>query len=317
MVACPQARDLAAGKQGIPLRSESIPLSAEKPNTKRLGALTYRGGLVLHANHPAFGGLSGLHVRPDGSRFTAITDKGNWVTGTLRYHSDGRLADVADAELGPLGKPADGPAGDARGRDGEALTRLPDGRSLVAFEGDHRILAYPPGPTPAIAGPATRMATPPLLARAKPNGGPEALAALADGRLLMLTESLQTQDARIGFLHDGERWHRVRYPLDADFKPTDAAQVPGGDVLVLERRFDPLGGFQVRLRRIPGDRLAPGAMLDGPVIAHFRRPYVVDNFEGLAVRSNPSGRTLIYIVSDDNFQSLQRTLLLMFALADG
>ncbi len=317
LVACPQARDLVAGRQGLDLRSTPLALSESKPDAQRLGALTYRGGLVLDANHPAFGGLSGLRVSAEGSRFTAVTDKGNWVTGALRYDGAGKLSGVAAAELGPLGEPAEGPAGDSRGRDAEALTRLPDGRTLVAFEGDHRILAYPPGAPPAIAGKATRVATPPLLAQAEPNGGPEALAALADGRLVMLTESLRTQAARIGFLRDADGWRRVRYPLDPDFKPTDAAQLPGGDLLVLERRFDPLGGFQARLRRVPGGRIQPGAMLDGPVIAHFRRPFIVDNFEGLAVRTGPDGATRVYIVSDDNFQPLQRTLLLMFALDAG
>jgi hypothetical protein len=36
--------------------------------------------------------------------------------------------------------------------------------------------------------------------------------------------------------------------------------------------------------------------------------------EGLAVRDGPGGETLITIVSDDNQNRLQRTLLLQFAL---
>ena len=42
----------------------------------------------------------------------------------------------------------------------------------------------------------------------------------------------------------------------------------------------------------------------------------MDNFEGLALRRDRAGRTLLYLVSDDNFVPLQRTLLLQFRLID-
>ena len=45
-------------------------------------------------------------------------------------------------------------------------------------------------------------------------------------------------------------------------------------------------------------------------------PMVADNFEGITVRRGRRGETLIYVVSDENFHSLQRTLLLMFSLAE-
>jgi hypothetical protein len=40
----------------------------------------------------------------------------------------------------------------------------------------------------------------------------------------------------------------------------------------------------------------------------------IDNFEGLAVERRPDGAVRIYIVSDDNFSSSQRTLLMVFEL---
>jgi len=49
-------------------------------------------------------------------------------------------------------------------------------------------------------------------------------------------------------------------------------------------------------------------------LATLAGPMTVDNFEGIATRRGPKGETLIYLVSDDNFRSGQRTLLLMFAL---
>jgi hypothetical protein len=64
-----------------------------------------------------------------------------------------------------------------------------------------------------------------------------------------------------------------------------------------------------------GGGIGPGAQLMPEEVARFAPPVQVDNFEGVAVRRDADGRTLVYIVSDDNFNALQRTLLLMFALA--
>lgn len=50
-------------------------------------------------------------------------------------------------------------------------------------------------------------------------------------------------------------------------------------------------------------------------LATLRPPLTVDNFEGLAVReegAEANRRTFLYIVSDDNFSSGQRTLLMKF-----
>ena len=98
------------------------------------------------------------------------------------------------------------------------------------------------------------------------------------------------------------------------FAATDAAGLPDGDVLVLERRFPPVGA---RLRRIDAAALAPGARLEGRELARLEGSDTVDNMEGLAVRQGPGGATLIYLLSDDNYSPLQRTLLMMFEIGTG
>jgi hypothetical protein len=40
----------------------------------------------------------------------------------------------------------------------------------------------------------------------------------------------------------------------------------------------------------------------------------VDNLEGVAVTKGARGETLLWLISDDNFNALQRNLLLMFEL---
>jgi hypothetical protein len=52
----------------------------------------------------------------------------------------------------------------------------------------------------------------------------------------------------------------------------------------------------------------------GPMeIARFGAPLLVDNMEALAVRREGE-RRFVYLASDDNFNALQRTLLLKFEL---
>ena len=40
----------------------------------------------------------------------------------------------------------------------------------------------------------------------------------------------------------------------------------------------------------------------------------VDNFEGISARRTRDRRIVLYIISDDNFNPLQRTLLMMFEM---
>ena len=93
-----------------------------------------------------------------------------------------------------------------------------------------------------------------------------------------------------------------------------------GDVLLLERRFT-LSKRWVRIVRLPAGHLQKalrhrGTALSGEVMAELKHPLSVDNFEGLALRRDRAGRTLLYVVSDNNFIPFQRTLLFQFQLID-
>ena len=66
---------------------------------------------------------------------------------------------------------------------------------------------------------------------------------------------------------------------------------------------------------MPAKLIRPGALLEGNEILRLAPPFLADNFEGVAVRTE-RGRVAIYLVSDDNYFALQRTLLLKFELAD-
>ena len=99
-----------------------------------------------------------------------------------------------------------------------------------------------------------------------------------------------------------------------DFDVSDCAVLPDHELLLLERRFTWTTGVAMRLRRIPLQTLAPGAVVDGKQIVTADMGYQIDNMEGLSVHRSSNGEILLTMVSDDNFSLLQRTILLQFAL---
>jgi hypothetical protein len=121
--------------------------------------------------------------------------------------------------------------------------------------------------------------------------------------------------ANVGWLGDGRTWSQVSYVADHDFKPTGAARLPDGDILILERRFSRMSVPGARIVRLRGDALKPSARLQGDELARIEPPMTFDNFEGIATRVGPQGEIFIYVISDDNYFILQRTLLLVFELA--
>jgi hypothetical protein len=102
----------------------------------------------------------------------------------------------------------------------------------------------------------------------------------------------------------------------ADYDVSDAALVPGSDVLLLlERKFSWTSGLAVRIRRIALAAIKPDAVVDGPVLFEADLGYEIDNMEGLSVH-RAGGEIVLTLVSDDNFAFFQRTLLLQFTLAE-
>ncbi len=302
-----------AADETVFLAAEAVPLNPENEGQVRAGALLYRGGLAVRSPDPRFGGFSGLAVSRDGAHLTAISDRGAWLRARIRYDAAGRLSGLGDGRIGPLhgrnGKPLRGLNADA-----EALALLPDGSALVAFERRHRILRYPAAPNPLAARPALRPA-PEGLAGAPSNGGAETLAHIGSGRLFLLTENLRVDGgAYAGWIGRQERWRPFTYARSGGFRPTDATVLPDGDIAVLERHYTPATGVSARIALVPRNAVAPGGTVRGRELLHLAPSMTVDNFEGIAARRGPNGKTVLYILSDDNFNPLQSTLLLMFEM---
>jgi len=290
-----------------------VPLDPEHPERVRIGSLEFRGGLELRGDDARFGGLSGLSISRDGRWLAAVTDQGHWVSLALLHDDRGWLVGVAEARLGPLADLAGTPLQGKHLQDAESLARLPGGDFLVSFERRHRLWRY--GHGSGLSSVPGGVPVPAELDEAPSNGGLEAVTPLPDGRLLMLVEDWERDGHGVGWLGRPGAWTPAAYPFTGRYRPSGAASLASGDVVVLERFYTPVSGPSSRLVRIPLETMVPGAVLHGELLAELSSPLSVDNFEGVDARLAESGEELLYLVSDDNFSSLQRTLLLQFALS--
>ena len=288
---------------------------------RRMGALEFRGGLILRSTNAAFGALSGLDFYNDGPTFFAVSDDGFWFTARI-VEDGGRLIGIEDPMLAPmLGDGGEPLLGKERSdAEGLRIVRL-DGvqTALVSFEQVADVRAF--AATPDFASARPRRVTLPAFVRGiRGNYGLEAIAvAPAGGRLggatvVIAERSFESNRDHRGFILDGPLAGPFAIRRIGDYDVTDAAFLPDGDLLVLERRFNLADGVGMRLRRIAGSAILPGVTVDGAVVIVADMSYQIDNMEGLAVRTGRDGETLVTLISDDNHSMLQRTILLEFEL---
>jgi hypothetical protein len=168
-----------------------------------------------------------------------------------------------------------------------------------------------------------REASLPSAAREMPgNGGLEALVALNPDRFLGVTEDLPNaakQSTAWVFPLDPEDGQatEVSVARKDPFSVTDAKIGPDGMLYFVERSFSRQTGVAVRLSRAPVGDLTAGQLIASEELAVMGMSYVIDNFEGIAVRKSPDGKTLIYLAADDNFNApVQQTLIMMFEVAE-
>lgn len=300
---------LATPAAALALRTRALALSESEPDLDRLGPFAFKGALALSAQERTFGGLSGLLIEPDG-RLLAVTDQAHWLEARMVRDEAGILTGLADAMLWPILDGNGAPLRPGRAGDSESLARLPDGRLLVGFERWHRIRAFD---SPRAGG--VFFPHPPGITTLPANAGLEALTVLEDGRLLAIGEATWPDGTAPAWLGrgDGSAWDARRYRPGPDLAAVDAAGLPGGGALVLERRVSLLTGFTCRIAWLPPTALA-APVLEPVELAALAPPLLSDNFEAIAVARRQDGMLDIAIVSDDNFSLFQRNILMLLRL---
>jgi hypothetical protein len=287
------------------------------------GEFEFAGGLVLTSPNRQFGGLSGIDIRADGKSFLAISDTGYWFSGTLE-RENGRLVGLADAQWAPMLNARGRPLGPKVRADAEGLRLTTvNGRpaAYVSFEQANELRLYR---APSKEFSDLALARPEVIKFPRagrklvanrgletmalaPAGGP-----LAGAPVLVAERSLDPAGNHRAWVVGGPLAGAFSVVRSGDYDVTDGAFLPNGDLLILERRVVVPYGVGMRLRRLPGDAIRPGAVVDGPVVLEADMLSQIDNMEGLAVSTDPDGRTRVTLVSDDNLSLLQRTLILEF-----
>ena len=310
------------------LKPHEISLSARpvhfgsNANVKVFGNLVYRSGFIVSSPSPFWGGLSGIAISKDGAQVVLVSDAGFWARLGLVY-ANNRLQPPKKALVGPLRALGNKPLKHRRDRDAEAITLLKSGQffgqALISFEDNHRIGRFSLDKK-GIKGPKSYLRYP-FLRGLRGNAGIEAMAFLRKGKLKgsLVAIAQSRKDKRgnfIGWLVRKGKITKIRFtppPLDK-YRITDAVGLPNGDLLLLERRYKFLT-INMRVRYVTQKELRSGRAIEGKVIMEANsNSHQVDNMEGIGVHKNKLGETIVTIISDDNFNGFQKTLLMQFAL---
>lgn len=271
---------------------------------------------------PLFGGLSGLELSDDGADFTALSDGGTHMRGTISRDAKGAITRVTMTRPIPLKSNTDAPLRSGRS-DSEGLAIAPDGTTYISFEGVARLLRYD-----RIDGLATNLPTPQEFAAFPRNASLEALAIDAEGRLYTFPEELRGSkkvrlltgqpgnsggpDFPLWRFANGTWSQPFNLPRRDNYLPVGADFGPDGRLYVLERQFRGIAGFGSRVRSfvVGAKGLSDEkTILQSPIGLH-------DNLEGIAVWRDREGDIRLTMVSDDNFLALQRTELVEYRVVN-
>lgn len=286
----------------------------------RFGPLDFNGGLELTSANRDFGSLSGLRFIEPGSVLLAVSDNGFWVSGTINRDAAGHPASLDQARIVEMRDENGERTSEKWNTDAEGL--LIDGDKVsVSFERKHRIATGTLDRT-TLTFAASDEKLPIPARELRSNRGFEALTKapagtpLQSARVAVSEKSLNKAGDIFAAIMEGPLKGIFFVKRDSEYDVSDGDFLPNGDLLLLERRFSMASGVAMRIRRIKGAEIKPGATVDGEVLFEADMAYQIDNMECLDVWQRADGATMISLASDDNHSILQRNLYLEFRLAE-
>ncbi len=287
------------------------------PTHDRTGRLQFLAGWELSSDNDDFGGYSSMLVMPD-NRFFLLSDAGVLLGFTLDEANDAALRPF----IAPL---PDGPAKEnvhaRKNWDAESVAYDPGtGRFWVGYEQRHSIWRYAPSFARKEASRQVK-----AMQHWPMNGGPEAMLRITaedagETQFLLFSEAAKYKNGGYeALIFNGDPVDEEISPVRFGYQPpkgyniTAAALLPDGRALLLFRRFTPLEGVSAILSIASVSEIKPGEVWTSTKIATLKPPIRVDNMEALAV-TQEGNDIIIWIASDDNFISLQDTILMKFRL---
>jgi len=296
----------------ITIKAEPIE-TFEMANEGRIkfGQLEFVSGHVLTSKNDNFGGISGIRIVKD--TLYSVTDKGHFLTAKI-IREAGRISGLEKATLTRLRDESGERIKKKRNADAESL-EIVGSQYLVGFERNDRVEVFNQKGDKLIGD--ERAKTISFKKYDFPNNkGPEAIAHIpGTEKLLAFAEYAPNGDnLHQGFIVEGSKITPFFITLTPGYSLTDADFLPSGELLMLERFYTPITGSAMRIRKFNVSQLSEGAILDGEIIMEATSEMQIDNMEGLTITQNENGETALTLISDDNFNRSQRTLLLEFKL---
>lgn len=287
-------------------------------SSNKVGKLEFIGGLEITSKTKTFGGFSGLRLLNSGTNLISLSDTASWFTAKLNRDENNKLTGIANATLSCLCRNNGKPYGSKRWGDSEGLEIIGD-KAYVSFERLNRINVYhlDGNQMPSNA----RQATPsfkPL--NISDNKGLEALAIapkaspIAGKIITIAEESLNKAGDHRAFIANKTTIEEFSIAATNGYQITDADFLENGDLIILERKLASIIDLGVRIRRFKANAIAPSKRVVGEILMESGITSQIDNMEGLATWKNTKGETILTLISDDNFVSLQRTILIEFKL---
>ena len=294
------ATSFAEGPGGTPelaIRATPVEISGGK-----LDGLVLNGTVTLRADHPEFGGFSGLHMQQ--GHLIAVSDAGWWLLADIEDHANGLFP--ARAGYAPMRDPQ-GVRFEKSGGDAEGLTTR-DGNLVVSFERDHRIAFH------IETGQLGDDIRDNRFEAMSTNKGLEALATTPDGWILAIGEKPAERGFPVFLLRYSGKIDRAWLPKTSRHFVTGADVGPDGRLYVLKRDFSILLGVSILIERYDLDEEGYPLSRTRQLLARFGSTSGIDNMEGISVWKDDTDTTRLTLISDDNFNGFQRTLLMDFTV---
>lgn len=267
--------------------------------------------IEIRSKDADFGGISGLLSVDNNRKIYLLSDRGALVSAnTVLNPANNALDCLKNVLISPIrGKSTNPLVGHYA--DAEGISRdLDKNKILISFERHHRVVAYPPSANKLLP----QENYPALEKRELPfNESYESVLRLQDKSLIAFPERHELIEGVLrGFLlqSDGKTVKNLNLKRIGGFWLTDIAELANGDFVTLERSFNIFSGMAMQMRHIVRQDLLSGDTADGKIIMRMQSGDGVDNFEGLDNVPQSDGTNIMYVVSDDNFSDLQKTLIL-------
>ncbi|MEH0075688.1 esterase-like activity of phytase family protein [Pannonibacter sp. Pt2] len=320
------AAPLLQDGESLSIRTRPITQFQRGSDVSQFGKLSFLGGLDLTLPAKKYGGISALIALEGGGSYLAVTDDARWIAFELQQDGNGTPLAITSARSAQALDPKGAILQKSKAWDTEGMTLGINGKRtelFVSVERVNRIYRFAWPLTTGKAKALSQVETPAGFRKLRGNKGPEALAGSAlssplKGGLVAIGERNPdaAKNTLPGFIIGGPLAGSFEIERSGDYDATDAEFLPGGDLLLLERRFNMQDWIGMRLRRFKASEIRPGAKLKGEILLEAGPSHDIDNMEALAVHQDAGGHTVLTLMSDNNRSLMQRTLLLRFRLDD-